>query len=438
MSNAKTSKKTRPASPLSRRDFLKTTAAATTTAWLTGCATLGKRPAPIVYDKTLRVGVIGCGGRGTGAAMDCLAADDNVQIVALADLFQDRLDGCRKALAEREERPQDIPDGHCFVGFDAYQRLLETDVDLVIHATPPGFRPLHLRAAVNARKHIFTEKPVGVDPVGIRSVVRTAELAKMRNLAIVAGTQRRHDPAYRETMRRIHRGDIGEIVSAQAYWNQGALWVKEHKPEWSDMEWQCRNWLYFTWISGDHIVEQHIHNLDVINWAMGSPPVKALGTGGRQVRTEPKYGNIFDHFAVEYTYPNGARVMSMCRQQAGTSDRVAERLIGTRGEADPSGKIEGRRSFEYEPPNGEWVNPYVQEHVDLIHSIRTNRPLNEGRRVAESTLTVIMGRMSAYTGREVSWDWIMKSSELDLTPPAYTFGDLPVGPVPVPGVTELV
>ncbi len=424
---------------LSRRAFLRATAGVSAAALMSGCATL-----PVAARKpgrheiqVIRVGIIGCGGRGTGAAIDCLNADPYTQVVALGDLFQHRLDACRKRLSEHE-RPQQIEEKNCFAGFDAYQGVLSCDVDLIIHGTPPGFRPDHLRAIIEAGKHVFTEKPVAVDPVGVRTVIAAAELAERKGLAFVAGTQRRHDPAYRETMRRIHDGAIGDLVAGQCYWNQGALWVVECEPGWSDMEWQCRNWLYFTWLSGDHIVEQHIHNLDVMNWAMGGPPAKALGMGGREVRTDPKYGNVFDHFCVEYVYPNGARVLSMCRQMERTSERVGERLIGTKGVADPSGSIEGRRPFKYEAPEGAWVNPYVQEHVDLLASIRAGRPLNEGRRVAESTLTAIMGRMSAYTGRELSWDWLMNASTLDLRPAAYAFGELPVEPVAIPGITSLV
>ena len=281
------------------------------------------------------------------------------------------------------------------------------------------------------------EKPVAVDPIGARSIIASAELAATKGLAIVCGTQRRHQPSYLETMKRIEDGAIGEVVGGQCYWNQGDLWVKKQKPEWSDMEWQCRNWLYFTWLSGDHIVEQHVHNIDVINWAMGSPPVKAVGMGGREVRTQAEYGNVFDHFAVEYEYPNGARVLSMCRQTKGASGRNSERLVGTKGIATPKGNIEGPNAYKFEA-KGKAVNPYVQEHADLIASIRAGEPLNEGRRIAESTLTAIMGRMSAYTGRELQWSWIMNASKLDLSPAAYEMGDLPVRPVSVPGVTKLV
>ncbi|MBU0640310.1 MAG: Gfo/Idh/MocA family oxidoreductase [Planctomycetes bacterium] len=433
----------RPASKrLSRRDFLKTSAAVSAVTLAAGCASTPKRQTgPVILkpgaklDK-LRVGVIGCGGRGTGAAINCVESSPNVEIVAMGDLFQDRLDSSRQRLSELGA-PFKVTDDTCFVGFDAYKGVLDCDIDLVVTAPPPHFRPLHLAAIVAAGKHVFMEKPVAVDPVGVRSIIASSELAKKKGLAIVAGTQRRHQPSYLEVMKRVHDGAIGDVVAAQCYWNQGELWVHERQPDYSDMEWQCRNWLYFDWLSGDHIVEQHIHNLDVVNWAMGSPPAKCVGMGGRQVRTEPKYGNIYDHFAIEYEYPNGARVLSMCRQVKGASHRVSERLVGTLGDSNPDGVIEGENPYRYEP-EGEAINPYVQEHADLINSIRNGEPLNEGRRVAESTLTAIMGRMSAYTGREISWNWVMNSSELDLTPPHYEFGEVPITPVAMPGVTKLI
>jgi len=430
---------------LTRRDFLITTAAtAVAVSVAGGCAGPPRaRPGPFVRPggigpERIRVGLIGCGGRGIGAVKDCVKASANVEVVALGDLFQDRVDEARTKLAELGENYW-VTEDHCFTGFDNYQGVLSSPVDLVILATPPGFRPVHLQAAMEAGKHVFMEKPVAVDPVGVRSVIASSELARQKGLAIVAGTQRRHEPSYLETMKRIHAGAIGDIVAAQCYWNQGDLWVKPHEPEWSDMEWQCRNWLYFTWLSGDHIVEQHVHNLDVINWALRATPVKAVGLGGRQVRTGPEYGNVYDHFCIEYEYPKGVRVLSMCRQIKGTSERVAERLVGTRGVSNPNGVIErrGKRVYEYKA-KGEPVNPYVQEHVDLINGIRQSRPLNEGRRIAESTLTAILGRMSAYTGRELSWDWVMNASLLDLSPPCYELGDLAVEPVAVPGQTPLV
>jgi len=365
----------------------------------------------------------------------------------MGDLFQDRLESSLKRLTEKSKKENlSITPERCFSGFDAYKKVLACDIDLVILAAPPHFRPEHLEAAVKAGKHIFMEKPVAVDPPGIRSVITSSELAAQKGLAIVAGTQRRHQAHYLEILKRVNNGDIGEIVSGQCYWNMGALWVERAQQNWenrtakawSDMEWHCRNWLFLTWLSGDHIVEQHVHNLDVINWAIGSHPVKCSGMGGRQVRTAPQYGNIFDHFAIEYEYANGAKVMSMCRQTDGCHSNVSERVIGTQGFSytdGANGYIKGTKAFEYEK---ESPNPYVQEHTDLIASIRSGKPLNEGKQVAESTLTAIMGRMSAYTGRALSWDWVKNSSQLDLSPPSYEMGDLPVRPVAVPGKTELI
>jgi predicted dehydrogenase len=319
-------------------------------------------------------------------------------------------------------------------------------VDLVILAAPPFFRPQHLRAAVEAGKHIFMEKPVAVDPAGARSVISSADLAAQKGLAIVAGTQRRHQAHYLEVMKRVQGGDIGDIVAGQCYWNMGSLWVERAAQNWadriirnwSDMEWQVRNWLFTVWCGGDHICEQHVHNLDVMNWAMGAHPVKCTGMGGRAARTDPMYGNVFDHFAVEYEYPNGARILSMCRQTAGAMDNVSERVVGTKGFSytdGADGYIKGAKPYATAK---ESPNPYVQEHVDLIASIRAGKPLNEGKQVAESTLTAIMGRMSAYTGRALSWDWVMNSSTLDLAPPHLEWKALPPLEVAVPGRTVLV
>lgn len=388
----------------------------------------------------LRVGVIGCGGRGTGAAFNTLEAHPSTRIVALADLFADRLSRSRQHLENEPDFEGRIDVGErTFVGFDAYQRLLALgEVDMVILATPPGFRPMHFNAAVNAGKHVFLEKPVAVDPAGVRTVIEAAARAKASNLSVGAGTQRRHETSYLEALRRLHEGEIGDVVSARCSWNQGGLWVHERKPEYTDMEWQCRNWLYFCWLSGDHIVEQHVHNIDVVNWAMGGPPKSAYGMGGRQTRTDEKFGNIFDHFAIELDYGNGRQALSFCRQQDGTQGRVEETIFGTSGTLTTRpgfAQMAGASDWRFTAPNG---NPYVQEHVNLIASIRGEATyLNEARRVAESTLTAIMGRMSAYTGKMVTWEQAM-SSALDLSPPSYEFGPLPVRPVPVPGRTELI
>ena len=315
----------------------------------------------------------------------------------------------------------------------SYQKVIDSGVDLVILATPPGFRPMMIEAAVKAGKNIFTEKPVGVDGPGIRRVLAAAKMAKEKGLAVVAGTQRRHQAGYVESMKRIHDGAIGDLVGGQIYWNQGPLWNKPRQAAWSDMEWQLRNWLYFTWLSGDHIVEQHVHNIDVANWAFGGHPERAVGMGGRQVRTDPAYGHIFDHFAIDFEYPNGAHVMSMARQIEGCENNVSETIVGTKGSFHSGGyRISGANKSKFDAKE---VNPYVQEHIDLIASIRAGKPLNELQTVAESTLTAIMGRMSAYTGQAITWEQALDSKQ-DTMPKDLVFGPLAVPAVAMPGVTE--
>jgi predicted dehydrogenase len=421
-------------SSVTRRDFVKTAAAASVAAAIPGH--LGLFAAG---SDALKVGVIGCGGRGTGAAIDCLNAAPGVEIVALGDLVPDRVQSSLKKLKEAFPSRVNVPADRCFTGFDNYLRVCACpDVNLIVTAAPPGFRPIHFKAAIEAGKHVFMEKPVAVDPVGIRSVIATSELAKQKGLAVVAGTQRRHQAHYLEIMKRIQDGQIGEIVAAQCYWNQGDLWVRKRAPEMSEIEWQCRNWLYFSWLSGDHIVEQHVHNIDVVNWAMGTMPKNIVGMGGRQVRVAPEYGNIFDHFYVEFEYPNGVRVSSMCRQTKGCAERVEERIVGTEGVAHctgSTGEIKGKKSWKFE---GKETNPYVQEHIDLVACIRAGKVLNEGRQIAESTMCAIIGRMSAYTGRAISWEWAMNASKLDLSPAKYELGPNPVDAVAIPGVTELI
>ncbi len=413
---------------LSRRDFVRLSAASL------GAAALAASTAPRVFgatagSDTIRVGVIGCGGRGTGAAQNVLEAAPGVEIVAVADLFE------RQAVRARDKFK--VSPAKCFWGFDAFAQLLQTDVNYVILATPPGFRPAHFAAAVAAGKHIFIEKPVAVDPTGVRSIIATAKLASEKGLSVVAGTQRRHQGSYIETMKRIHGGELGELVGGQCYWNGESIWFRE-KNDWlanvSDFEWQCWNWYHWDWLSGDQIVEQHIHNLDVMNWAFGGPPVKISGMGGRQNRGAIP-GNIWDHFAVELEYANGARVSSQCRHAPKTTTRVGERLVGTKGVSDPNGSIKGEKSFKYALKD---INPQVQEHTDLIASIRANSPVNEAVRVAESTLTAIGGRIAAYTGREVSWKWLMEGSKLDLFPKNPAAGAGVFGPVPIPGAYALV
>jgi predicted dehydrogenase len=417
---------------LNRRDFMKASAVSL------AAMGIGSRVFAAGSDK-IRVGLIGCGGRGEGAVKDCFSAARGVELVAMGDLFRDRMEKCLGELRKSSAENIKVTGDTSFVGFDAYQKVIGAGVDMVILAAPPHFRPIHLKAAIEAGKHVFMEKPAGVDPAAIRSILTLSEMAQQKGLAIVAGTQRRHQAHYVEIMKRIKNGDIGEIVAAQCYWNGGDMlgywkWY-DRTAGMSSMEWQCRNWPWFTWLSGDHIVEQHVHNMDVVNWAIGEHPVQCMGMGGRQVRT---LGNIYDHFAVEFEYPNGVRVASMCRQITGCTDRVSEKIVGTKGAAytdGTQGYIEGPKAYKYDGPN---PNPYVQEHVDLIASIRSGKPLNEGRNVAESTMCAIMGRMSAYTGRALRWDWAMKASKLDLAPAKYEWGDLPVEPVAMPGKTPLV
>ena len=416
-----------------RRHFLKQTGA------LAASAAIANAAAPGVFaagSDTLRVGLIGCGSRGTAAALDCVASSPGIEIVALGDLFQDRLSGSLATLKKQlpDEKFKVIP-GTCFVGFDAYKQVLASDVNVVLLAAPAHFRPIHLQAAVEAGKHVFMEKPVAVDPVGYRAVMAASRRAREKKLSLVAGAQRRHDPKYIELMKRIHGGDIGEVVGGQCYWFRGHLWVRERQPEWSDMEWQIRNFVYFTWLCGDCIVETLLHNIDVLNWAFDTHPVSALGIGGRQVRTESKYGNVYDHFTVEYEYAGGIRTLAMCREMPDCAQRVDERIVGTKGVAHcNSGRIVGEKPYKY---SGAAINPYVQEHADLIRGIRSGEPINEGQRMAESTLTAIMGRLSAYSGRQLNWDWAAKESTLDLSPPRYELGDFPVPPVAMPGRTEL-
>jgi predicted dehydrogenase len=420
--------------PVSRREFIGTAAAAAASfAWSGGVRAFGS--------DVIRLGLIGCGGRGTGAVGDCLRGTEGVELVALGDLAPDRLSQCRGQLAKLGSSNATIAakikvaEDRCFTGFDAYQNVLASGVDLVILATPPGFRPGHLAAAVEAGKHIFAEKPVAVDAAGVRSVLATYERALAKNLAIGVGTQRRHQADYRETIARIHDGAIGDVMSGQVFWNQGGLWSRDRQPDWTDAEWQIRNWLYFAWLSGDHIVEQHVHNLDVAHWVLGALPVKATGVGGRQFRTDPKYGHIYDHFAVDYEYANGARILSMCRQIPGTANRVGEWFIGTKGRSDASRRITGSQAWTYTPPTPR-SNGFVQEHTDLVAGIRSGKPYNELKQIAESTLVAIMGREAAYTGQDMTWEGVLNARQ-DLAPPTVAYGPMPVPPIPMPGRTKL-
>ncbi|QXD30698.1 Gfo/Idh/MocA family protein [Candidatus Pelagisphaera phototrophica] len=433
--------------PISRRKFIKTTGAASVASLLVGAQNLHAAGA---NDK-IRIGLIGLGGRGCRAGIiDCAEADSNIELVAMGDLFPDHLEDAkeriRQSMAKRNLPFKDIykvTTDTMFSGFDAYKKVIACDVDLIILTTPPVFRPLHFKAAVEAGKHVFIEKPVAVDPVGVRDIINTSKLAEAKGLTVVAGTQMRRARHIMAGIEQIREGAMGDILSGQSTRIGGALsnWRQSEairSKSWSDMEWQLRRWLFTTWGSGDFIVEQHVHNLDLVDWVMGSHPVKAIGTGGRQNRTDSIYPNVWDHVSVEYEYANGARVTHIGSQIDGVSSRNDMRIDGTEGRLFLSFAkvtIEGKKPFKYDGPR---PNPAVQEYKDTLDAIRSGNTINEGKRIAQSTMTAILGRMAAYTGRNLSWDWAMNASKLDLTPKEWKFGDHAIAPVAVPGVTKLV
>jgi myo-inositol 2-dehydrogenase / D-chiro-inositol 1-dehydrogenase len=448
-------KHTPPTSRPNRRDFL-TTAAATGAAVAAGLSWV-----PNVHaagDDQIKVGLIGCGGRGTQAAENVLSSAPGVQVIAVGDYFEDRAKGCANHLkgwlagkdaeaARQHKNSVEIPDDHCYGGLDAYEKILSTPgVNYVILATPPGFRPPHLQAAVAAGKNIFTEKPVGVDGPGIRKVLAAYDEAVKKNLCIAAGTQRRHQLGYLETMKQIHDGAIGDILTARCYWNQNDIWFHPRKSGQSDLDYQIYNWYHFLWLCGDHICEQHVHNLDVTNWALKAHPLRALGMGGRtRPCSDPNVdGQIFNFFAVEYEYPSGVHVLSQCRQIDNTdgnfpgTNGVSEALVGSKGTCQVDHfTINGKAIVTREQAKAS-TNPYVQEHTDLIASIRSGKPINELKNVAESTLTAILGRMSAYTGKVVTWEQAL-NSKLDTMPDKLSRDmKLSMTPPPVPGKTELI
>jgi len=390
--------------------------------------------------RELKAGLVGCGGRGTGAAMDFLRAGPNLKITALADVFDDRLNSCKEKI--EEQTGNEIAGENCFIGFDAFEKVISSGVDVVILATPPFFRPEHFAAAVDARRHVFMEKPVAVDPVGARSVMASAKKAESMGLSVATGTQRRHQRDYASTFAQVEAGAIGDIVGANCYWNQGKLWHRNPDPDWTEMEYMIRNWVNWAWLSGDHIVEQHVHNIDVINWFAGRYPVEAVAFGSRHRRVT---GDQYDNFSVDFVLDNGVHIHSMCRQINGCANNVSERIQGTKGFSNCKNAVydlKGQEIWTYNYPVNEEgqqgssvkVSPYVQEHIDLVTAIRTDNQLNEAETTAISTLTGIMGRISAYTGKKVTWDEMM-NSELKLGPKVFEFGpvDIPKD-VPVPGI----
>src|SRR5512133_2919664 len=389
--------------------------------------------------KKLRAGLVGVGARGTGAAINFISSGPDLEIIALADIFQDKIDACRERFASFK---LPIPAENCFTGFDGYKKLMALpDVDVVILATPPQFRPLHFLEAVMNNKHAFLEKPVAVDPVGIRSVITTAKKAAAIGLCVVTGTQRRHQEDYIETYKQVVGGAIGTITSAKAFWNQDHVWFRERENGWNDMEYMIRNWNNFCWLCGDHILDTHVHNIDVINWFLGKHPEKAIGYGGRARRVT---GDQYDFFSVDFDYGTGVSSHSMCRQIDSCANSTGELVMGTEGYTNCQNTIydlKGNVKWQFQYPkdeNGNAMNavkipPYVQEHMHLVYAIRTGKYVNEGEQTAISTLTAIMGRTAAYTGRLITWDEILKA-EMELGPEKIEFGNVAMRfPVPVPG-----
>jgi myo-inositol 2-dehydrogenase / D-chiro-inositol 1-dehydrogenase len=435
---------------ISRRGFLESVAAAAGAAAVSGGATpnalfatvsaaessrtLGVQPRPTQQPKApdgavLRAGLIGCGGRGTGAAANFLDAGSNLQIVALADVFPDRLQAARKLL--KEQKGQDIPDSMCFTGFEAAHKLIASNVDVVLHATPPHFRPEHARLAIDARKHLFIEKPVAVDVPGVQSILATADRAASQGLSIMTGTQARRDLARIEVAKRVRDGAIGDIVALRAIRNQGALWYRKPQSDWSDMEYMIRDWVNWNWLSGDIIVEQHIHHLDAMSWVVGKNPIKAVGMGAKLRRAT---GDQYDFFSIDYEFDNGVHLHSTIRQLNGCANGREEVFVGTKGWANIDGTIynlAGKQVWKYDGPQN---NPLVQEHVDFITAIRAGKPINTAKDTAASTLMAIMGRDSAYTGKAITWTDLLASTAR-LGPTQYALGPVNIKPIaPVAGV----
>ena len=437
---------------LSRRNFLGKSAliGAASVAGISALSSCAKKTKEVDYEfpplldkapdgKKLRAGLVGCGNRGTGAALNFIAAGNDLHLVALADVFEDTVWDSRKKLAKQRV---EVPEKNCFWGFDAYKSLLELDIDVVILATPPHFRPAHFDAAVQAKKHVFLEKPVCVDPVGARQIMATAKKAENIGLTVITGTQRRHQRDYIETYKQVAQGAIGDLTAAKAFWMQSHVWFRTREENWTDMEYMMRNWNNFCWLGGDHILDTHVHNIDIINWFMGKHPVEAVGFGGRARRLT---GDQYDFYSIDFDFGNGAFSHSFSRQMDGCANQLGERIMGTEGYTNCKNTIynpDGSIKWTYEYPKNKdgrstgvvKVSPYVQEHIHLVTSIRTNKPVVEAERTAISTLTAIMGRTSAYTGQKITWDDMMKSTE-KLGPDTYHMGNVDTEyPVPVPGI----
>lgn len=393
-------------------------------------------PDKAIEGRELKVGVVGCGGRGSGAINDLLDAADGITVTALGDTFIDRANGLRGNLAKRG---QNVPEEGIFIGFDAYKKVIDSGVDMVILATPPVFRAEHFKYAVEKGVHAFLEKPIAVDPVGYRTIVAAARQAQAKNLSVVTGTQRRHQRCYVEAFKLIQQGIIGDITGGNVYWNGGMLWYRERQPEWSDMEWMIRDWVNWKWLSGDHIVEQHVHNIDVFLWMAGMHPVKATAFGARHRR---KTGDQYDQFSVDFEFENGIHLHSMCRQIDGTSTNVSEFIQGTKGSWNSDEHVikdlKGNVLWKYEDdPKFSQFDPYVLEHVDWVNHIRRGEAHVEAGDTGISSLAGVMGREAAYTGQTVEWDTI-SNSDLDYMPAKLELGAMPMSEykVAVPGSAE--
>ena len=431
----------------SRREFLKAGAAAAVAAGtLAGEFAL----APAVHaagSDVLRIGLIGCGNRGTGAAVQALKADPNTRLVALADAFTDRLDYSRETLQKSEVGGRVAVDNdHSFVGFDAYQKLLGSGVDVVLLATPPHFRPVHLEAAIAAGKHVFAEKPVAVDVPGLNKVRAACEEAKSKNLAVVSGLHNRYNDDIRATIARVHDGAVGDVLLVQTAWNgnpPAKPWPMVRKEGWSDMEYQLRNWYFWTWLSGDHIVEQAIHSIDKGLWAMkDQPPASAVGLGGLQARTGPDRGQIFDHHAVVYAYADGRKHIHTCRQQLNCANDISAWVVGTKGRCHIDPNKGGGLIYDLDGKvvwtgPAKKANPYQTEHDELFAGLRAGKIINNGDYMIQSTMVAVLGRMATYTGQKITWEKALASKE-DLSPARYEWGPLPTPKVAVPGVTRFV
>lgn len=389
-------------------------------------------------DELLRVGLVGCGGRGRGAAFNALSADPNTKLVAVADAFADPIESALSSWRNNESVAAqiDVDQDHQFVGFDAYKQVIES-CDVVLLATSPHFRPLHVEAAVEAGKHLFIEKPVATCPTGLRRIWAALRKAREKNLSVVSGLCYRYEFAKQETVKRVQDGSIGDIISMQTTYNTGALWHRGRKEGWSEMEYQMRNWLYFAWLSGDHIAEQHIHSLDKLAWAKGGYPVKATSSGGRVQRTDPKWGNIYDHFNTVYEWEDGVRGFSSCRQWNGAASDVSDYIYGSRGTANIQRHSIEAGPWSWRHRSSEPDDMYQNEHDAFFASIRSGDHIDNADYMCESTLMAIMGRLAAYTGQTVTREDVL-NSKLDLSPKAYEWGDVSCAPIAIPGVTKMV